>query len=699
MSKLRPFTVAVSAVVGLALLAPNAFAGAYPTNICVAAKLKAAAKKCKSDLTLWSKSGGVAPDPNDISATAAKLAASWLKAEDKATAKGVNCSDVSLDSATMSTTIEIAASNIAAIINPTLNLPTEAKCGAKLLKAAAKKCDAFLKADSKYITKLAKDPAGAGRTAARAKAIGKFNTAYGASGCSLAPLATLTPVETSVDTFAADVVTDTTTSPGMSTSWTSSGQIAVGTQVPYEGVTYSPVCSRNTPYQYWFKRGTVNKLLVYYQGGGACWDGVTCSTVAGAFDDDVDAGDNPANTTTGLGDPINVNNPFRDWSAVFISYCTGDIHWGDNTLSYTGIGTFTIHHKGYQNAKVVEKFAREHFVNPDEVFVTGSSAGAYGAVMHGSLLHEVYPASKFNVVGDAGNGVVTPTFIAANLEPSWKVQQHLPTYLGLNPDITTLSIADLYIAGANFYAARGSRYGQYTTAYDGGGGSQTFFYNVMANGVGDSGNWWHSSCDWNTQMLQNDADAEAGATNNNYRSYVGPGSRHTIYGSNRVYTETHGVPQTFISWLDDMRNNVTWNSVVCSDCSLLGSCVGGSNAGASCQHDSECPGGGVCNLVDVKPPFTCSPASSNPGASCQRDADCPGGSCQIEASFGVCSASSTSNANATCTGASKCVSGSNANAVCTLNSECPGGTCALQCPGGTCVTEQPFGLDGVVTCP
>jgi len=125
-------------------------------------------------------------------------------------------------------------------------------------------------------------------------------------------------------------------------------------------------------------------------------------------------------------------------------------------------------------------------------------------------------------------------------------------------------------------------------------------------------------------------------------------------------------------WINDMRaNTLGWTNVECTDCSLLGSCNGGANTGASCQHDSECPGG-VCNLVDAKPPFTCSPASSNPGASCQRDADCPGGTCQIEASFGVCNG------------------GSNAYVKCTN---------ASQCPGGTCDTQQPFQLDGVVSCP
>jgi hypothetical protein len=359
---------------------------------------------------------------------------------------------------------------------------------------------------------------------------------------------------------------------------------------------------------YWAKRGTgagANKLLVYYQGGGACWDGPTCHTSTGAFDDDVLASDNPANTTTGLGDLTNPSNPFADWNAVFVSYCTGDVHWGDNKATYLNgppLGNFSIQHRGFVNAKVVEKWTREHFPLPDEVFVTGSSAGAYGAVLHGVLLHEVFRTATFNVVGDAGNGVITQSFLVNSLDQSWHVEQNLPTYIPqLDTDITQLTIADLYIAGAQFYESRGSRFAQYTTAWDGGLGSQIFFYNVMVNGVGDNANWWHSACPWNAQMKQYGLDAFAGAPNN-YRYYIGPGSRHTIYGSNRVYTETHGPVPTFVSWINDMRGlGGPWNNVECSDCSLLGVCDGSSpSPGASCQHDAECSPG-VCTPVDVRP--------------------------------------------------------------------------------------------------
>src|SRR5439155_1594875 len=109
--------------------------------------------------------------------------------------------------------------------------------------------------------------------------------------------------------------------------------------------------------------------------------------------------DNPNNVHTGFADLGNPQNPFKDWNIVFVSYCSCDVHFGDAAQDYPP----HVEHRGYENARVVEKWAREHFVNPDEVFVTGSSAGAYGAWFNAPLHERVWPASKFEVLADAGN--------------------------------------------------------------------------------------------------------------------------------------------------------------------------------------------------------------------------------------------------------------------------------------------------------
>ena len=96
-------------------------------------------------------------------------------------------------------------------------------------------------------------------------------------------------------------------------------------------------------------------------------------------------------------------------------YCSCDIHLGDNAVDYPPLRSLLpakhVEHRGYDNAKLAEKWAREHFLNPTDMFVTGSSAGSYGAMVHGVHLSEVYVATSINVMGDGGNGVATQEFM------------------------------------------------------------------------------------------------------------------------------------------------------------------------------------------------------------------------------------------------------------------------------------------------
>jgi hypothetical protein len=57
----------------------------------------------------------------------------------------------------------------------------------------------------------------------------------------------------------------------------------------------------------------------------------------------------------------------------------------------------------------------------------------------------------------------------------------------------------------------------------------------------------------------------ADVTNDNYRYYIGTGSRHTMYGSNKVYTDTTGGVPTIVSWVNSMlARDVGWTNVECS---------------------------------------------------------------------------------------------------------------------------------------
>ena len=88
-------------------------------------------------------------------------------------------------------------------------------------------------------------------------------------------------------------------------------------------------------------------------------------------------------------------------------------------------------------------------------------------------------------------------------------------------------------------------------------------------------NWWHSSCAWNSVMVQQAHDT-AVAVPSNYRYYIGTGSRHTMYGSNKVYTDTTGNVPTIVDWINAMRDRTpAWTNVECDSPTSCGTLLPG----------------------------------------------------------------------------------------------------------------------------
>ena len=600
-SRLRRLALPTTALI--LLLSPAAHAE-YPTTTCVGAKLRAAALHCKGVFRAWSSWEMHQNDARRDAAlvdVASDLNGDWTRAENRSASDGVDCVDTTITDGNLHTLVTAAAAATASTINTGLDLgaATDRRCGARILRAASMRCKRILQAHGDYIKRIDTPSSGTRKTATINSAVAKFANAFNnttAGGCPTT--ATLAGTEGQLDTLNNDVVRNNLVSPNVPTSST---MITPPTQVSYLGQTLQPICSHGTPYAYWARRGTNNKLLVYYQGGGACWNYITCAL--SLHDDDVNpAQDDPALTTTGFADFSNPANPFKDWNVVFVSYCTGDIHFGDSFQNYQQASSpdVPIHHRGWINAQVVEKWAREHFVAPDELFITGSSAGAYGAIFNSSyLMSRTWPAARSFVLADAGNGVITDDFLHNELA-NWNFDPHIPRFIpALDKPFEDITSADIWPAGANYFT--NARFAQYTTAFDGGGGGQTQFYQVMLNpgNVAAWTQWWHASCAWNTNMKALALDAFSKAPSN-YRYYIGAGSRHTMWGANKVYTETKGGVIPVATWISNMLGDGTgWNNVETTDVSRnSGLCaVDGTTV---CWSNADCPSG-ACQGADLGP--------------------------------------------------------------------------------------------------
>ena len=79
------------------------------------------------------------------------------------------------------------------------------------------------------------------------------------------------------------------------------------------------VCSDGSEFAFFHRVGTVNKLVIEFEGGGACWNDFTCDL--GTFTPRVPFSEkeNDLNSkSSGIHDGNNAKNPTKEWHHIFI---------------------------------------------------------------------------------------------------------------------------------------------------------------------------------------------------------------------------------------------------------------------------------------------------------------------------------------------------------------------------------------------
>ena len=345
-----------------------------------------------------------------------------------------------------------------------------------------------------------------------------------------------------------------------------------------DGQLLTPTCSKSpgskADFHFWAKRGTVDKLVVFLEGGGACWDSATCSfpitatTAAGVpalFKAEILATDNPT-TLGGIFVLDDARNPVRDWSLVYVPYCTGDIHSGSKTTSYTNVvngQSFQIEHRGADNFRLILKWMTDNFA-PEQVLVAGSSAGGYGAVTHFPRVRAAWPLAKAAMLDDAAQGVTTASFDAAR-NGNWNIQLSASVYGANAQAVPSSELVKRLVA-----QYPNDRFAQYTTATD---LVQTQFYDIMANGL--TGTQGTACKAWTDGMLAGLADNQRAS---NFRSYMAAGTTHTLLRGNSqgsagvpLFFQEASAGVAFTDWMSGLLSSsgAGWENKACTNCTTL----------------------------------------------------------------------------------------------------------------------------------
>ena len=116
------------------------------------------------------------------------------------------------------------------------------------------------------------------------------------------------------------------------------------------------------------------------------------------------------------------------WNVIWVPYCDGSRHMGDNNADYDGDGETDHWHWGFRNTSAAVTLMKELFPNAEKILITGCSAGGGGTFIATMLIRFVYPNAKLYVVNDSGPGLFNPEQpdIRQLIVNTWKLEPLLP---------------------------------------------------------------------------------------------------------------------------------------------------------------------------------------------------------------------------------------------------------------------------------
>lgn len=149
--------------------------------------------------------------------------------------------------------------------------------------------------------------------------------------------------------------------------------------------------SNGTEWHGMLRKGSENKLVVYFFGGGVS---ITEETSRGGkefYAEDMTGQDFVATWGIGSGDEA---NPFKNWSFLVIPYASGDFHSGTGEYRYTENGKEkVVYHQGYTNYAAFIEEAKQYIGSPDTLLVTGFSAGGFATSLLADDVIDRFPSA------------------------------------------------------------------------------------------------------------------------------------------------------------------------------------------------------------------------------------------------------------------------------------------------------------------
>lgn len=221
-------------------------------------------------------------------------------------------------------------------------------------------------------------------------------------------------------------------------------------------------CARGAQAGIGYRPGAPDELLIYLQGGGACWNTGTCQPSLQQWGPICNYGSNapclwdnaggtkPLAAFVSHTDPFpadgggafpselatvassllfsrRVENPVHDATMVFVPYCTGDLHAGDAVRTYqVKADAFSQpvarqhHFAGARNLDAYFAWLRTQHPNVQRIWFIGVSGGGYGVSLNLGRVKAAFPEADVHLLADSAP--MLPSNYTAAWFNEWNIQ-------------------------------------------------------------------------------------------------------------------------------------------------------------------------------------------------------------------------------------------------------------------------------------
>jgi hypothetical protein len=304
-------------------------------------------------------------------------------------------------------------------------------------------------------------------------------------------------------------------------------------------------CSDGSEFSFWVREANPSKVVFYLQDGGACFSAAMCDPDSELYNTTVTGGPTEQG---GIFDFADERNPFADYSAVYVPYCTGDVFMGNATTAYTP--DLTIQHKGYVDGTAALDHLATTFPDATDVVVIGESAGSVAAPLYGGLASDRLPDARITVLADGSGSYPDAPELTDLVADAWGTGNAIPDWPE-NAGVT----AEQWSSFPGLFVQSGRHdpnivFARHDYAYD---EQQT----SRLSAVGVPTDDLLGLIDANETQIE-----DAGV---NLLSYIAPGDEHTVLSDGLFYTEEVN-DQLLVDWATKLIAGEPVDDVHCDQC-------------------------------------------------------------------------------------------------------------------------------------